>query len=269
MVTIMNENTPYYANLIDSHFHLLSMKEKGFTISTVLDEMETRGFSGGIDIGIDSTDHLQRVALVKEYPFMRIASGIGPWGATHKQPVSEMVNALAGLFVNSMPDAIGEIGLDFYHNYGTVDKQKELLIEQIELAHYLKLPIIIHTRDADEEMKKVLEQYSYPHGGIIHCFSSSMDFATFALNKGFLLSFAGPITYKKNDELRKVLAYTPLSSLLLETDSPFLAPQTFRGKPNTPTFISLIYEKAAEVKGVEVSEIIKCVNENFSTIFAC
>lgn len=131
----------------------------------------------------------------------------------------------------------------------------------------LQLPIIIHTRDGDKEMKSVLEQYSYPFGGIIHCFSSSMDFADFALSKGFLLSFAGPITYKNNNSLREVVAHTPLSSLLLETDSPFLAPQPYRGKLNTPLYISSIYEKAAQIKGVEVKSIIQAINKNFSRLF--
>lgn len=256
-----------YKGLIDSHFHLLSMKEKGFDIPSLLKEMKSLNFSGGIDIGINTADHTERVHLLQEYPFIRIASGIGPWGASHEKSVTQMVDELSTLFIDRKPDAIGEIGLDFYHNYGTIKKQKELLIQQIELANALKLPIIIHTRDADDEMQSVLEQYNFPHGGIIHCFSSSMSFATFALSKGFFLSFAGPITYKKNDELREVLAYTPLSSLLLETDSPFLAPQPKRGKPNTPLYISYIYEKAAEVKECKVDELIHAVNENFTRLF--
>jgi TatD DNase family protein len=264
----MNENIPNYPHLIDSHFHLLSMQEKGFDIISVLDEMKERSFSKGIDIGIDLTDHNKRVALIKEYPFIKIASGIGPWGAAREESVDKMVDYLENAFRLHRPDAIGEIGLDFYHNYGTLEKQKELLIKQIELAMKLQLPIIIHTRDGDEEMKSVLEQYSYPYGGIIHCFSSSMSFADFALSKGFLLSFAGPITYKNNNSLREVVAHTPLSSLLLETDSPFLAPQPYRGKLNTPLYISSIYEKAAQIKGVEVNVIIENVNKNFDQLFS-
>ncbi|NCB02549.1 MAG: TatD family deoxyribonuclease, partial [Spirochaetia bacterium] len=134
---------------------------------------------------------------------------------------------------------------------------------QIELSRELKLPIVVHVREADEEMMSLLNEYSFPYSGIIHCFSSDMKFADFALSKNFLLSFAGPITYKKNVELREVLKHVPLESLLLETDSPFLAPQDKRGKPNTPLYISSIYEKAAEVKEVEVNTIIEHINKNF------
>ncbi len=263
----MNTLHTTHKGLIDSHFHLLSMKEKGFCIQSVLDEMMKHSFSGGIDIGIRENDHTKRVNLLKEYPLIRIASGIGPWGASYEASVEVMVEKLSTLFTERKPDAIGEIGLDFYHNYGTKEKQEELFIKQIELARTLKLPIIIHTRDADDEMMNLLDQYSFPYGGIIHCFSSSIDFAHFAISKGFLLSFAGPITYKKNENLREVLYHTPLSSLLLETDSPFLAPQPKRGKPNTPTYISYIYEEAARVKNIEIDTLIEGVKRNFDTLF--
>ena len=263
----MNETKTPYTHLIDSHFHLLAMQERGFDIASLLEEMETLGFAGGIDIAMSPDDHLKRKELVRKHPSIRIASGIGPWWLDKGKSIDEMMETLTLLCKENPPDAIGEIGLELFHTCGTLEEQKELFSRQIELANTLHLPIIIHNRDADDQMMNLLSNYTFPYGGIVHCFSSDIKFANFALLKGFLLSFAGPITYKKNKELREVLAHTPLSSLLLETDSPFLAPQDKRGKPNTPLYISSIYEKAAEVKGVDVSTIIESVNKNFRALF--
>ena len=267
IVPTMNDLLTPYKNLIDSHFHLIEMGNRGFSIPAVLEEMVKLSFTGGVDIAMSPEDHLVRRELTKKYPIMRIASGIGPWWLNKGKTIDEMIDMLLSLFVVDKPDAIGEVGLEFFHECGTVEDQKELLSRQIEISQSLQVPVIIHNREADDEMINTLRNYSFPYGGIIHCFSSDIKFAEFALTKGFSLSFAGPITYKKNDDLRNVLKEVPLTSLLLETDSPFLAPQNKRGKPNTPLYISSIYEKAAEVKGIEINQLIESINENFLRMF--
>ncbi len=264
---IMNEYNEIPQGLIDSHFHLLEMEKRDFNIDQTCSQMKEFAYAGGIDIGIESDDHLQRSKILEPYPFIKMASGIGPWGAEKEEDIETMIFSLASLISQRKCDAIGEIGLDYYWNYGTRERQERLLRGQIELAISLKLPIIIHNREADEATKAILASYNRETYGIIHCFSSDLSFAKFALDHNFYLSFAGPITYKKNNWLREVVQYTPLDRLLLETDSPFLAPQFKRGKPNTPLYISAIYQKAAEVKGISMEELIEAVHENFFTLF--
>lgn len=263
----MEETKNIPEGLIDSHFHLLEMKEKGLDITSTCKKMKELAYSGGIDIGIHENDHLERLELVRPYPFIKTASGIGPWGAAKEKDISVLVGELASLFAEHTCDAIGEIGLDYYWNYGTKERQEELLRSQIELASSLSLPIIIHNREADSDMKKILSSYPVERGGIIHCFSSDIDFARFALDHNFLLSFAGPITYKKNDMLREVVRYTPSDRILAETDSPFLAPQFKRGKVNTPLYIHAVYDKIAEIKEMKLDSLIETISDNFFGLF--
>jgi TatD DNase family protein len=263
----MEETKEIPQGLIDSHFHLLEMEKKGFDIKSTCEKMEELGFTAGIDIGIDKDDHLARHKMLELYPFIKIASGIGPWGAEKDESPLHMIESFEKLIKERPCDAIGEIGLDFYWNYGSVEKQEELLRGQIELASTQDLPIIIHNREADNAIKEIITSYKGETSGIIHCFSSDISFAKFALDNNFYISFAGPITYKKNDSLREVVKYVPLDRLLLETDSPFLAPQFKRGRANTPLYIWATYEKAAEIRGISLSVLIDSIKENFFTLF--
>ncbi len=251
--------------LIDSHFHLLALSLKGVDLPHLLEELFESGFHGGIDIGIRRDDLVERTLLLKDYPQIKIAAGIGPWGA--QDPLEGQLEAFRALCDKGRLDALGEIGLDFYWNYGTPERQISLCKGQIEIANELKIPTIFHTREADEAMGRLLKEVSLPHSGILHCFSSDWTLAKVALDKGLFISFAGPITYKKNDALRAVLAKVPLENLLLETDSPYLAPQKYRGRINTPLYIPEIYQEAAKVKGIPLEELIEAIKRNFSALF--
>jgi TatD DNase family protein len=251
--------------LIDSHFHLLALKQKGVDILHLLDKLFESGFQGGIDIGIRRDDLAERNLLLKDYPQIKVAAGIGPWGA--QEPLEGQLEAFRALCDEEKIDALGEIGLDFYWNYGTVEDQITLCKGQIELANELKIPVIFHTREADDAMGELIKGVSLPHSGILHCFSSTWALAKTVLDKGLYISFAGPITYKKSDALRSVLAKVPLDRLLLETDSPYLAPQRYRGEINTPLYIGEIYQEAARVKGISLEELIEAIGRNFTTLF--
>ncbi len=251
--------------LIDSHFHLLALKQKGVDIPHLLEELSESHFYGGIDIGIRRDDLEERTLLLKDYPQIKIAAGIGPWGA--QEALEGQLEAFKTLSDKGRLDALGEIGLDFHWNYGTPERQISLCKGQIEIANALKIPVIFHTREADEAMERLLKEVSLPHAGILHCFSSDWSLAKIALDKGLYISFAGPITYKRNDALRSVLAKVPLENLLLETDSPYLAPQKYRGRINTPLYISEIYQEAARVKEIPLEELIEAIKRNFKTLF--
>jgi len=177
------------------------------------------------------------------------------------------VQQFAELSAAYQVDCIGEIGLDFHWNYGTPYRQKELCIIQMELANLRACPVVIHTRDADQAMMEILDSVALPHSGILHCFSSTWELAECALKQGLYLSFAGPITYKNNIRLREILAKVPLNRLLLETDSPYLAPVPYRGKINTPHHMVEIYNEAARIKEISVTELAATIKTNFATLF--
>jgi len=253
-------------NLIDSHFHLLEMEKRGIDITQFLSQLADTDIAGGMDIGISADDIDQRIALTASYPQIRLSAGIGPWGAQGEQKIETMVAELAKRIEGKPVDALGEIGLDWYWNYGSVDRQLQLFHLQLELAQQLALPVVIHTRDADQSMREALQQASCMHGGIIHCFSGSWELAREALDLDMYISFAGTITFKKNGHLREVLARIPSDRLLLETDSPYLAPVPHRGKTNTPLYMTHIYHVAAQVRSVSIEELADQIEQNFFTL---
>ena len=173
---------------------------------------------------------------------------------------------LAAMGGSAGVDFIGEIGLDNYWNYGTKERQKELFVAQIKYATRCKKPIIIHSRDADTEMIQTLNEVDLPHGGIMHCYSSGWELLETAIEKGLYISFAGPITFKNAKELHKMVSYVPLHLLLLETDSPYLAPHPHRGKINTPLNMRYIYDQAALLREMEVEDLIKVIQQNFESL---
>lgn len=254
--------------LIDSHFHVLQMRAKGVDITDLLEQLDESGWIGGIDIGVDADDLAERSALLSPYPNIKLAAGIGPWGAQGEEPVEAIIGRFAD-HIQGLPCAfIGEIGLDQYWKYGTPCRQRDLFEQQIDLASTLGLPVIIHSRDADEEMQDVLRSRRFDHSGIMHCFSSGRLLLDQALASGLNISFAGPITYKNNNHLRELLASVPIDRLLLETDSPYLSPEPRRGRVNTPMHMPFIYQAAARVHSLEVEKLAKIVRRNFERLCA-
>ncbi|MDY0290196.1 MAG: TatD family hydrolase, partial [Sphaerochaeta sp.] len=191
--------------LIDSHFHLLAMQEKGVAITELLNEMHEHSMQG-IDIGIRSDDLPLRSSLLAPYPTIHLSAGIGPWGvADGQRPVQEQLGALGSLLSQHKVCAIGEIGLDNHWGYGTKESQRELFVAQMDMAEQRKLPVIIHSREADGEMACSLAGRTFARRGIMHCFQGSKDLALLAVSKGMFISFAGPLTYKGNQEMREIL----------------------------------------------------------------
>lgn len=260
----------------DSHFHYSGLIEKCNEIALdkedtsnpwintdSIHELITSPNFQGMDIGTQCDDLPDRYAAIEKYNNIHISSGIGPWATDRSMTIKEQLEIFTKNLSKFPISAIGEIGLDNYWKYGTPEKQEELFIKQLDIANGMHLPIIIHTRDAEEQTIEILKSREFLYGGIVHCFSGSQKLANISLEKKLLLSFAGPITYKKNEELREILKNTPLNSLLLETDSPYLPPTPFRGKYNSPFLIPLVYEKASEIKNISIQEIAKTVSNNY------
>ncbi len=251
---------------IDSHFHLLAVEQKGINIATLLKELKDSGFEGGIDIGLSADDLPQRLKLSAMYPEILHASAIGPWGAALKEDISKIVSDFTNFVSDYSYQFIGEIGLDYHWNYGTKERQKELFVSQIELANSLNKPIIVHSRDADEDTKAILDTQNFKKRGIMHCFSSTEILLKSALDKDFFISFAGPVTYKSSGALRQMVSYVPLENLLLETDSPYLSPEPLRGKVNTPLNISFVYEEVSKIKNIPLDKLIEQIKSNFKLL---
>jgi TatD DNase family protein len=255
--------------LIDSHFHTLCMKDKGMDTDSLLKSLFAAGFSGGIDIGLDPGDMSERYALLNAFPGIRLAGGIYPGFAQDMKkgaPLGPELDKLIKDIETFHPAAVGEIGLDWYWDYGTRSLQKELLRAQIEIANQFDLPIIIHNRDADSDIVKQLTELPSRAGGIIHCFSADWESAEKLLDLGYMISFAGNITYRNNHTLREVLKNVPADRLLLETDSPYLAPVPVRGKLNSPGNMEYIYRTAAEVCGTDFVKLTEQIEKNLRII---
>lgn len=254
-------------NLIDTHFHLLELKKRGIDPSSLLKDLFSAGFAGGIDIGVAEDDLGERAPILDRFPSVMRAAGIGPWGAQGDESIEKTIQRFEAHIAGHRVDAIGEIGLDHHWNYGTRERQAALFITQMELAERMRLPVIIHTRDADGDMKHILSNTVVSFGGIMHCFSSGWPLAERALEAGMYISFAGPITYKSNHALREVLSKVPIDRLLLETDSPYLSPEPHRGTVNTPFRMREIYATAANIRKLSLQELAGVIKENYARLF--
>ena len=252
--------------MLDSHFHLLELDKRGVDIKRLIQELEDAGWHGGIDIGVAQDDLALRSKLCAPYRKIRLAAGIGPWGAQGEEPVQLAIDRLVDHIAPYDFEFVGEIGLDYHWNYGTARRQRDLFEGQLRIAREMGKPVIIHTRDADDDMRKILRTTSFAHGGIMHCFSSKVELLETALDADLHISFAGPITYRKNETLRGMLARVPLERLLLETDSPYLSPEPFRGKVNTPMHMPQIYEQAARVLDIDVQDLVNAIQLNFDSL---
>ena len=159
--------------------------------------------------------------------------------------------------------AIGEIGLDYYWDFAPKDVQQIVFKEQIQMAKKLQMPIIIHNRDAHQDIYRILkEEGTEQIGGIMHSFSGSFEMAMECINLGFYISFSGPVTFKNAKKPKEVASKIPLDRLLIETDSPYLTPEPYRGKRNESSYVKYIAEKIAELRNMELAEIKRITSQN-------
>ncbi|MDR0271222.1 TatD family hydrolase [Paenibacillus sp.] len=247
-------------NLFDTHTHLDAPQfdeDREDVIERALDN----GVSRMINVGFNRETIPSTMKLAETYDFIYAAVGWHPQDAiTMKEGDLEWI---ASLCSHEKVVAIGEIGLDYYWDTSPKEVQHHVLRQQIGLARELKMPIVIHNRDAHEDIVKILrEEKASEVGGVMHSYSGSWETAKLCLNMGFHLSFGGPITFKNAKQPKEVLAQVPMDRLLIETDSPYLTPHPFRGKRNESANVRLVAEAAAQIKGVEVEEIAQITTQN-------
>jgi TatD DNase family protein len=256
--------------MIDSHAHV-----DGSEFDVDRDEVITRARDAGVTTivnvgtGDPHSDAFERaVELGRQHEFIYTAIGTHPHDARHyDDQADEKTKHL--LRTSERMIAWGEIGLDFHYDNSPRDIQQTVFARQLIGAAELNLPVVIHTREAENETIEILKD-SYSSAlrcGVFHCFSGTLDLARAALDLGFYLSFSGIVTFKKAEELREVVRYAPLDRLLVETDCPFLAPIPFRGKRNEPAYVIEVAKFVAELKSVEWNAFEKTIEENFASCF--
>jgi TatD DNase family protein len=255
-------------DLIDSHAHI-----DGPQFDADRDAMLARARAAGVStilaIGTGPGPEKLDAALpfAEAHDWIYTTVGIHPHDAKEVNP--SHLETLAKLAQHPKVIAFGEIGLDYYYDHSPRDVQDRVFRQQMELARAAKLPIIIHCRDAWDDCLRVLEDAWNPTGlgGILHCFTSTLEHAQRGLNMGFMVSFTGNITYPKAQNIRDVAKALPLSNILIETDSPYLAPQPFRGKRNEPAYVLEVAKALANVRDLDLQETAATTSENFRRFF--
>jgi TatD DNase family protein len=266
--------------LIDSHAHLDSERYYADR-ELMLQRARAAGVEAILSIGIgDGPDTMHRALdLSEQYagredvPHIYASVGIHPHEARLATP--EALKKLEQLATNKNVIAIGEIGLDYYYDHSPREQQKEVFAAQMEIAAQARLPILIHCRptqdstNAWDDMLSQLEQQWAPNqlGGVLHCFTGTAEHARRALDIGFMISFAGNVTFPKAADLREIAATIPADQLLIETDAPFLAPVPNRGKRNEPAWVAEVATQIGAVRGQTSAEVASMTAENFRRFF--
>lgn len=255
--------------IIETHFHLDMLKN--LSREEVVKKSLLHNIEKMITISTNA-DNLDEVILIAEtFPSIYCTQGLHPheakeWGDDVKAKIIK--NLLSPRSKKIV--AVGEIGLDYYYSKSPREEQILAFEEQLQIAIDFNLPVVIHSRDADEDTITTLKKYSpqMPKKGVIHSFTSSLDLARFALAEGFFLGFNGIITFKNAENVRDALRITPIERILLETDSPFLAPDPYRGVENAPFYLPFIAQKVAEIIEVNLEVLLPVTYQNSKKLFS-
>ena len=247
---------------IDSHAHLDMLKDP----KEALARAHAAGVRQVVTIGIDLASSKKAAALARAHKTVFCTIGLHPHDAA--QADEAYWDELKRLAVDGGAKAVGECGLDYFRNYSPVEAQREVFARQIELARELGLPLVIHDRDAHQEVLDTLRELRAGElGGVVHCFSGDMEVARQVLGLGFHLGVTGVVTYPKNSAFRELLTVVPLERLLIETDCPFLSPQPKRGKPNEPAYLPMVAEGLAQALGRPLAEVAQATTANARRLF--
>ena len=254
---------------IDSHCHL-DFPEFQTRLPEVLANMKSAKVSHALCVSVDIPDFPKVLKLAQEHPHLYASVGVHPDYEDTPEPSVEFLVDMAK--THSKIIAIGETGLDYYRmgdrSYESLEWQRDRFRTHIRAALEAKKPLIIHTRSASEDTMSILKKEGANKiGGVMHCFTESLDVARQAMDMGFFISFSGIVTFKSAKELQETCKQVPLDRMLIETDSPYLAPIPYRGKTNEPAWVSKVGEYIAGLKGITVEELAKVTSNNFYQCF--
>ena len=251
--------------LIDSHAHLDDERfdrDRDMLIKSLKDN----GIDLVINIGADVVSSIKSVSLSEKYDNIYAAVGVHPHSA--KDMDESTIDVLKSLTNRKKVVAIGEIGLDYYYDNSPRDIQRKRFIEQIQLAKDVNLPVIIHSREAAQETFDILQKAQDGSlEGVLHCYSGSVEMALEYIKLGFYISIAGPVSFKNAKIPKEVAKKIPIDRLLIETDSPYLTPEPYRGKRNEPTYVRYVAGTIAELRGISFEELASKTSQNTRKLF--
>ena len=254
--------------LVDSHCHLdmlTPVKEQG-ALDAVLDDAREQGVSHFLCVGVDFARLPAMLALIGDRRNVFASAGLHPSAQFDSEPGEADIERAAS---SDRIVAVGETGLDYFYDSVSRDVQRERFRRHVRVAVRLDKPLIVHTRDAREDTLAILrEEGADKCGGVLHCFTESLEMAEAAIELGFHISFSGIVTFRNADELRKVARAIPLNRMLVETDSPYLAPVPERGKENRPAYVRHVAEFLADLRGISFQELADATTRNFFSLFA-
>lgn len=251
---------------VDSHCHLdrLELEKLGLNLDQVITAAQAKQVQHMLCVCVSLAEFEQMSALVAQYPMVSISCGEHP---LHQH---DQVDAALLLQKCSLEHvvAVGETGLDYFYSPDSKLSQQAAFVSHIQVANQVNKPLIIHTRDARQDTLALMRSHNAEQaGGVLHCFTENWDMAKAALDLGFYISISGIMTFRNADELRDVVKKLPLDRLLIETDSPYLAPVPFRGKTNQPAYVTAVAEAIAQVKDVSLEQLAQATTENFYNLF--
>ena len=250
--------------IIDSHCHL-DYEPLINDINKVLLNAKNNNISHLLTIGTGLDSSKKVFDIVEKYENIYGSIGIHPNSTTNH--LADLDELLSIKKKSKKIIAFGETGLDYFYKRSEKKDQLYSFEKHIELANSEKVPVIIHTRDADEDTLSIIKKYHLKSKFLIHCFTGGLEFAKKLLELGCLISFSGIITFKKSSDLRNVVKYVPIEKMLIETDSPYLSPDPFRGKSNEPANVKIVAETVATIKQITFEEVASSTTKNFKNFF--
>ncbi|BFM20206.1 TatD family hydrolase [Gilvimarinus japonicus] len=253
--------------LVDSHCHLdrINLDPYDGQLNQALAAAHARDIKQMLCISISLDNVEQVIQIAQQNPSVLASVGVHPCDVSAGTATREQLTEWAG---RDKVVAIGETGLDYYHETDSIDEQKASFALHLEVAGQVGLPVVVHTRNARQDTLDLIKAHGNPeHAGVLHCFTESWEMAQAAMEMNYYISLSGIVTFKNAKELQEVARNMPLDRLLVETDSPYLAPVPYRGKPNEPQYVREVAEFVADLKGISYAELAEITTENFYRLF--
>lgn len=251
------------AGLVDSHCHI-DFPDLAGDISGVLERMADSGVTHAVCVSVNLQDFPRVLRLAHEHSNIFASAGVHPDHSGDEPSESELRAAAS----DGRVIAVGETGLDYYRSSGDLEAQRERFRRHIRVAREIRKPLIIHCRQSADDLLRIMhEEGAREAGGVMHCFTESWEVAERAMAMNFHISFSGIVTFRNAETLREVARRVPLERMLIETDSPYLAPVPHRGKTNEPAFVRHVAEAIARVRSLPVAQIAAATTENFNRLF--
>lgn len=253
---------------IDSHCHLDRLKLEKYLngLDDAVSAAQEAGVNKMLCVAIDLENIDAVLSIAEKHQDIFASVGVHPTSYDGEEPT---VERLVNLADNPNVVAIGETGLDYYYSEDQKALQVERFINHLNASKKTGKPVIVHTRDAKEDTLRIIQEHGDPNiAGVLHCFTEDLDMAMRAIDLGYFISFSGIVTFKNAKELQEVAKAIPIERMLIETDSPYLAPVPYRGKPNEPKYVPEVAKFIAELRGVDVQEIAQHTSNNFYQLFS-